>query len=399
MQTTSLSITSNVFVKDYLTVAQQVADAIAVNANQYDTAAGLPTEEIALVKASGLLLLPIPREYGGAGASWPQLYRVVQILASASGSIGQIYGNHIALVNAAVALGRPGQAEQSYRVTAQNNLLWANALNGRDARLKIAAVPDGFRVYGIKSFGTGCAVGDINVIAAVMDGVEMPIVFTVPGDRAGIHYNDDWHNMGQRRTVSGSYRFEDVQVSPEDIVGPPADPTSIFPALVFSISQMSKVYTYLGIAEGALQAAKDYTLNQARPWQASGVEKSSQDPYILQQYGELWADLQAAIALADKAAQQVQWGWDKGTRLTFEDRGEIAIAIAAAKIQAIKAGLKVTNEIFDVMGARATSSRYGFDRYWRDLRTFSLHDPRAYKSREVGNWFLNQEYPIPSQYS
>lgn len=159
------------------------------------------------------------------------------------------------------------------------------------------------------------------------------------------------------------------------------------------------MYTYLGIAEGALNAAKAYTLTESRRWPNSGVETASQEPYILQQYGMLWADLQAEIALADQAADKVQWSWEKQTDLTFEDRDRIAIAVAAAKINAIKAGLTVTNQIFEVMGARATSSRYGFDRYWRDLRTFSLHDPAAYKSREIGNWFLNQEFPVPSQYS
>ena len=49
--------------------------------------------------------------------------------------------------------------------------------------------------------------------------------------------------------------------------------------------------------------------------------------------------------------------------------------------------------------ARATASRHGFDRYWRDLRTFSLHDPVAYKFRDLGNYVLNGEYPAPSQYS
>ena len=399
MQTVSSTQPADVFAKDYLTVAQEVAAAIAAEALGHDIDAGLPVEEVAQLKASGLLLLPVPREYGGAGASWPELYRVVQTLAGASGSIGQIYANHIGLVNAAVALGRPGQAEHAYQVTAQHNLLWANALNARDARLKIEAVGEGYRVNGVKSFGTGVAVGDINVIGAVMEGQEMPVVFIVPGDRDGVTYNHDWYNMGQRRTVSGSYYFNDVQVDPAEIVGPPANVTSALPALIFTIAQLGKTYTYLGIAEGALNAAKDYTLNQSRAWQGSGVEAASQDPYILQQYGELWAELQAAIALADKAADQVQRGWDKGTDLTYEDRGEVAIAVAAAKIQAIKAGLRVTNEIFDVMGARASSSRYGFDRYWRDLRTFSLHDPRAYKGREVGNWFLHQEYPVPSQYS
>lgn len=390
---------ANVFAKDYLTVANEVATAIALNANQYDSEAGLPMEEIALLKTSGLLLLPIPREYGGAGARWPQLYRVVQILSGASGSIGQIYGNHIALVNAITALGRPGQAEQTYRATAQNNWLWANALNARDARLVIEAAPYGFRVNGVKSFGTGVAVGDMNAIGAMMEGIEMPLVFLVPGDRLSISYNDDWQNMGQRRTVSGSYRFDDVQVSPQEIVGPPGDMNSAFPALVFSISQLAKVYTYLGIAEGALNEAKKYTLTNTRPWITSGVEKASQDPYILRQYGELWADLQAAIAIADKAAEQIQTGWQRGTQLTFEDRGSIAITVAAAKTTAIKAGLTITNQIFDLMGARATASHYGFDRFWRDLRTFSLHDPQAYKSREIGDWFLNQTYPMPSQYS
>ncbi|NER82761.1 MAG: monooxygenase, partial [Leptolyngbya sp. SIO1D8] len=151
--------------------------------------------------------------------------------------------------------------------------------------------------------------------------------------------------------------------------------------------------------EGALNAAKDYTTLATRPWQTSGVDQASQDPYILQQYGELWADLQAALALADKAAEHIQIGWEKNTALTFEERGEIAIAIAAAKATAIKAGLNITNQIFDVMGARATASRYGFDRYWRDLRTFSLHDPQAYKYKALGDWLLNQNFPTPSQYS
>ncbi|MEM9138125.1 MAG: acyl-CoA dehydrogenase family protein, partial [Cyanobacteria bacterium P01_F01_bin.42] len=264
--------------KDYLTVAQEVAEEIAAAAFGYDVDAGLPAEEVTRLKESGLLLLPVPREHGGAGASWPELYRVVQTLAGASGSVGQLYANHIGLVNAAVPLGRPGQAEHAYQVTAQHNLLWANALNARDARLKIESVDGGYRVNGVKSFGTGVAVGDINVIGAV-DDTEQPVVFIVPGDRAGVTYNHDWHNMGQRRTVSGSYYFNDVQVDPAEIVGPPADVTSALPALIFTIAQLGKTFTYLGIAEGALNAAKDYTLNQSRAWQDSGVDAASQDPY------------------------------------------------------------------------------------------------------------------------
>lgn len=44
-----------------------------------------------------------------------------------------------------------------------------------------------------------------------------------------------------------------------------------------------------------------------------------------------------------------------------------------------------------LMGARATSTRYGFDRFWRNIRTHTLHDPLAYKAREVSNFALNGE--------
>ena len=49
-------------------------------------------------------------------------------------------------------------------------------------------------------------------------------------------------------------------------------------------------------------------------------------------------------------------------------------------------------------GARATSSAYGFDRHWRNVRTHTVHDPVAYKAREVGDWVLNRRAPEFSLY-
>ncbi|MEO1350976.1 MAG: acyl-CoA dehydrogenase family protein [Cyanobacteria bacterium J06635_15] len=385
--------------KDYLAVANDVAAQLGTQAVLLDDAAGLPTEEIQLLKQSGLLSLPIPREYGGGGATFLDAYQVVKTLAAAQGSIGQMYANHVVLVNAGAALGRPGQAEQSYRMTVEHNLFWANALNARDARLKIVSDGDGFRVNGTKSFGTGVAVADVNAIAAIHEDSGEPYVFVIPKDREGIRYNDDWENMGQRRTVSGSYSFENVYVAAEELVGPPPVPTSAFPTLIFLVSQLGKVFTYLGIAEGALSAAKAYTATQTRPWLTSGVDQATDDPYILHRYGEYWTDLQAAIALATQAAEALQTAWQRNTDLTFEERGEVAIKAASAKAFAIKTGLTITTHMFDMMGARATASKYGFDRYWRDLRTFSLHDPVDYKFKAIGDWFVNETYPVPSQYS
>jgi alkylation response protein AidB-like acyl-CoA dehydrogenase len=113
----------------------------------------------------------------------------------------------------------------------------------------------------------------------------------------------------------------------------------------------------------------------------------------------MWVDLQAATCLIDKAGELLQVAWEQEWALTAEQRGECAVAIAAAKVAATKVGLNITNRIFEVMGARATNSKYGFDRYWRNLRTFTLHDPVDYKVRDIGNWVLNDELPEPNFYS
>ncbi len=384
---------------DYQAVAEELSQALSASALERDQQAGIPEAEINLFKKSGLLLLSIPKKYGGMGASWLEVYRVIQTLSKADGSSGQLYANHVTLVTVGEAIGRLGQAEHFYRLTSENNLFWANAVNGRDARLQITPDGDRFSVNGIKSFGTGVVVGDLNVIGASAEGVETPIVFVLPQNREGISYNYDWHNMGQRRTASGSYTFNNVRVFPEEIVGPPPIPESAFPSLIFLVTQLSKTFVYLGIAEGAMNAAKECTLTNTRPWISSGVEKASHDPFILHHYGEFWTSLQAAIALAESAAQKIDEGWQKGVSLTFKERGEIAIAVSAAKAFAAKVGLDITTRMFEVTGARATSTRYGFDRYWRDQRTFTLHDPIDYKLRDVGNWLLNEIFPTPSQYS
>lgn len=394
-----IQLLERIELKNYRTIAANLSKELAASASERDLEAGIPEEEVRKFKESGLLSLVIPREYGGIGANWLEAGKVVQELSKADGSIGQMYANHVALVIIGQIAGTPAQAEYFYRITAQNNLFWGNAINTRDTRLKIEPVGDHFRVNGIKSFGTGTAVADMRVFSAMQEGAEMPTFFVIPKNREGVIYNNDWENMGQRRSASGSFTFNNVIVYRDEIVGPPAFPQSAFLTMPSVIAQLTKTYVYLGIAEGAMESAREYIMTAARPWMNSGVDKAASDPYVMRQYGELWTALQAAISLADCAAEQVQEAWEKGYALTAEERGEAAIAISTAKYFATKVGTDITNRIFEVMGARATASRYGFDRYWRDLRTFSLHDPADYKLKAIGNWVLNGEFPMPSQYS
>ncbi|MFF3570619.1 hypothetical protein [Nocardia jiangxiensis] len=59
----------------------------------------------------------------------------------------------------------------------------------------------------------------------------------------------------------------------------------------------------------------------------------------------------------------------------------------------MKAALEVTSGIFDLTGARSASNRYRFDRFWRNARTFSLHDPTDAKEVWVGDYHLTGAEP------
>ncbi|BAZ44220.1 acyl-CoA dehydrogenase type 2 domain protein [Chondrocystis sp. NIES-4102] len=385
--------------KYYSTVADSLVLELAQTAVERDVKAGLPTDEIEKLRDRGLLPLIVPKEYGGIGLSWVEALKIVQKLSQVDGSLGQLYGNHLNLTALGHVAGTSKQKELFYRETAQQDLFWANAINTRDTRLKISPNGDHFLVNGIKGFGTGVESADRRVFTAIQDGLELPVMFVIPKDRPGLISNQDWDNFGQRRTDSSSFTFEKVIVSKDEIFGYPNPADHAFSSFLGIIAQLTKTYIYLGIAEGAFVTAQNYTRTITKPWITSGVKEATEDPYILHHYGELWVEIQAAISLADKVAQQVQIAWEKDVNLTFKERGEVAIAVFAAKILATRVGLNLSSRIFEVLGSRATANKYGFDRYWRDLRTFTLHDPVDYKLKEIGNWVLNEQLPLVTQYS
>lgn len=162
---------------------------------------------------------------------------------------------------------------------------------------------------------------------------------------------------------------------------------------------------YLGIALGSLEFASKYTTTSTRAWPFGGDNKESptEEFYILERYGNFFAHLRATEALADRAGDQLsglygRYQNDKAA-LTPRERGEVAEWVASVKIVSTDVGLRVTSGVFEVTGARATASKVGLDRFWRDIRVHSLHDPVAYKNREVGRYALLNEVPEPTWYT
>lgn len=382
---------------DYLALATDLAEEFAITAVERDANGGTPKQERDRIRQSGLLKLIIPKEYGGLGETWITTLKISRELAKVDSSIAHVFSYHHLGVIIPHIFGTTAQKDQYYSKTIENNWFWCNALNPLDRRTTLTPDGNNFRLNGVKSFCSGSKDSDILPITATNNN-EITIL-AIPTQRQGINIQDDWDNMGQRQTDSGSIVFDNVVVYADEVLAVRDRTPTPFNTIRACLTQLNLANIYLGIAQGALAAAKQYTRTSTKPWLTSGVESATVDPYILQHYGNMWVDLQGATCLTDMAGELLQNAWEQEWNLTAEQRGECAIAIASAKVAATKVGLDITSQIFEVMGARATTGKYGFDRYWRNLRTFTLHDPIDYKVLDIGNWVLNEQLPKPNFYS
>jgi alkylation response protein AidB-like acyl-CoA dehydrogenase len=232
-------------------------------------------------------------------------------------------------------------------------------------------------------------------VSGAAEGKHLLVV--VPRDATGLVPGGDWDNLGQRLSASGSITFTDVAIAPDQVLGGIGrTPRS---SLVTPAIQAVFGAFYLGVAQGALATARDYTRSTSRPWLLSDSPSATADPYVLATYGRLVAATQAVEALADAVAAHLDRADAAGDALTWDARGELAEHVAALKVVATDVALDVTNTIFEVTGARATSNAVGLDRFWRNVRTHTLHDPVAYKRREVGDHFLNGTHPAFTLYT
>jgi len=377
--------------KDWRLAAETIAGRLRDTAVARERAASPPHLEISWLRDAGLLSLLNPTAAGGGGASFSDAFQVVRMLARADTSIAQLLSYHYLLSHSAFWRATDEQRNTLIRLSVAHKWFWGGASNPRDALTVLAPDGDGFRLNGRKTFASNASLADRITLRASLD--DAVVLIALPGTSDGIVHGNDWDAFGQRLTESGSVEFRNVRVEREHILGPlPPQPNAPLPALttlVVPIHQLLFVNFYLGTAEGALAEAREYVSAHARPWQTSGVERASEDPHVLELYGSLYSDVRASVALADAAAVEIEAAIERGPALDPEQRTAAAAAVYAAKVNSTKVALEVTSRMFDLMGARSTSARYGFDRFWRNIRTHTLHDPVAYKAREVGNFVLN----------
>jgi len=386
------------FSQSAIEIAQKLAKTFAETAAERDKQGGNPKAERDLIRQSGLLGLSIPQAFGGQGADWKTIFKTIQTIAQVDSSLAHVYGFHHLLIATVQLFAQKEQYATWFEQTAEQNLFWGNTLNPLDKRTTVQQISaDEYIFHGDKSFCSGSIDSDI-LLCSGFNAQNKLLIGVIPTQRDGVSFLGDWNNMGQRQTDSGTSHFEQVKIHENELLLNPGPLSTPYSSLRPLIAQLIFVHLFLGVAEGAFEVARE-TVQQQKAWSKSLVENAVNDPFTQKHFAEFYVQLEGIRLLANKAVETLQKAWDIGESLDAEQRGEVSIAIATAKIAATNTSLYITQNIFQVMGARATTAKLNLDRFWRNVRTQTLHDPIDYKYQEVGEWVLTGKVPEPSFYS
>lgn len=390
----------------WLAVAREVSAEFAAAAVDGYKTRRRPTAEIERLKSSGLSTLLIPEAQGGGGGDWRLVVEVIREIAAGNGSLGVLLTHHYFGIEGLGSLPEPARS-RAYAEAVTTKPFRGVIANPRDPEIVATPIGGGkFALNGRKSFCTGAAFADIIGAQVRRADTRQYVLAVLRPPLDGLVHQGDWDSIGLPQGDSGSFTLDNVIVDESDLLAfgpaPQGDETpepSLGPLGVPS-GNLAFSNVYLGTAVGALRAARSYIQNETRPWILSPADRAADDPLIVNAFGDLWLQLESALAVANHAAERVQAAKNLPREaLTEEQLGELRVVVAALKVAATRASVDITSKIFELMGARSAANKYGFDRFWRDARTYTLHSPVFYKVRELGEWGLNGAYPPATFYT
>ncbi|GGK04431.1 hypothetical protein GCM10010123_37960 [Pilimelia anulata] len=370
---------------------------IAEKAVEREADRRLPGDEVGWLREAGFLKLRVPREYGGLGATIPQLVEQLAELGRADSNLPQLLRGHVGFVENRLTHPDPATRERWLRRVAAGVLV-GNAQSERTTASWLEPATTvrldgdaGWRLDGRKFYSTGSLFADwIQTTAALGDSLaDVLVSATAPG----VTRIDDWDGFGQRLTGSGTTVFDDVPVAAEDVEV--LDVAQRANSSLFAVFQLVHLATLAGIGRAALADTVAFvngrTRNLFNPVHAS----PGADPQVQQVVGRVAGASQvvdAATAAAAAAVQAIHLDQRAG-RATQEGFDRADVAVYGAQGAVIRLVLDLTTELFEVGGASATAERFRLDRHWRNARTVASHNPVIYRDRIVGQYLLDGTSP------
>lgn len=339
----------------------------------------------------------LPKERGGYGATWRETLDHVLRLAEADSNVAHIWRNHFLLAERLVLNGPDNAATAKLRADVANGALIGLAASDTGDGSPVVADGDGYRFTTRKKYSTGAIYADWIVSYGVLpDGTRANLI--IPRDREGVTLIDDWNGMGQRLTGTGTTIFDNVRLSPDEVIRS----DSLKPNLMFltsTVAQLVLTTVIAGITAAVARDTRDLLRSRSgsRVFYYAPNEDATHDPLLLTTLGERLADAFATRAVVLEAAEALDVA---AIAIRGEDNlpAVEAAAIAAAKAKVVVDAIaqRAASALFDVAGASATLRDLNLDRHWRNLRTVASHNPAIYKAMVIGDHEVNGT-PVPAQ--
>lgn len=339
---------------------------IAPIAHEIDVAGTFPHDTVKKLGELGLMGIPFPEEYEGAGFDYlsysiavEELARVcashsVTVVTHTSNALGPIYdfGNE-EQKKKYLAEGASGRKIAAYCLTEPNA--------GSDAAsLETTAAEDGdhFVLNGTKMFVTNGAVADIYVIVARSEpdtkgptGISM---FICEKGMEGLRPGKKEDKMGWRASDTSEVILENVRVRKENLLGVRGKGFDQAKSQLAN-GRICIAALALGIAEGAFDEALKYS--QQREQFGKPISHFQGVQYLL-------ADMAVGISAGKHLVYEAA---------TLRDRGENLVAAASmAKLYCSEMAMKATVDAVQVHGGYGYTKEYPVERYMRDAKVCAI---------------------------
>ena len=370
---------------------------IAEGAVERERSRTLPFEPIQWLKHAGFGAVRVPVEFGGAGASLPQLFQLLIELAAADSNVTQALRGHFAFVedrlNAQAFSPQNAWFERFVAGELVGNA-WTEVGDVKIGQVitRISRQGEQWVANGTKFYSTGSLFADWIDLYAQRDDTGADVIAAVRVQQPGVRQSDDWDGFGQRTTGSGTSVFENAVVEDDHLI----DFSTRFKYQT-AFYQLTLLAVLVGSGQAAVREVAQQVRVRARVFSHGNAAAVRDDAQVQQVVGKASAQVYTAEAAALRAAAASQRAYVAhfAKDAQVEREANIAAELESAQAQVVIAELvlRATSDLFNALGASAARTSLQLDRHWRNARTAASHNPLIYKERIIGDWEINGTEP------
>ena len=340
-------------------------EVVAPGAVERDRTKAFPVEIFKELAQMGIMGLPFPESYGGAGADTISFAIVTEELSRVCASTGITYSAHISLGGAPLYLFGTEQQKQIYLTpicTGESfgafGLTEPNAGSDAGGTETTAILENGqFTINGSKVFITNASYAKHLALTAITDrqGDQKEIsAIIVPTDTKGFTIKSEYEKMGLNASNTTELILEDVKVPEENLLGKRGNGFKQF-LTTLDGGRIGIAAMAVGIAQGALNKSIQYAKERKQFGKRLADFQATQFKI---------ADMEVKIQLARNFVYKAAWLKDQGRPFSKE--------AAIAKYYASEMAMEVCDEAIQIHGGYGYMKEYEVERYLRDAKLLEI---------------------------